>query len=162
MDTIMDTIFGRGSHGPEEGVSFLQVSQSGVRQEVQKCDTVLGQGVVYWVDLRVGGRRIRERIGPSRAVAEARELKLKQEKAKARALEESELAVTYRLEDLWPRYAAWCRNHNRDFRNKKLSVGEASSPLLRAVHPRGAESAARGELPFQKARGGRKARHREP
>ena len=69
-------------------------------KKCRKCGTVLGQGVVYWVDLWIAGKRIRERIGPSRSAASARELKLKQEKARAKAMDKSELALTYCLEDL--------------------------------------------------------------
>ena len=96
----------------------------------RKCGAVLGQGVVYWVDLWVGGRRIRERVGPSRSAAEARELKLRQEKAKAKVTDKSELALAYRLEDLWPRYAAWCRIHNRDYVHKKCRWNKHLKPFF--------------------------------
>ena len=81
--------------------------------------SLVSQGIVYWVDVWVGGRRIRERVGPSREAAAARELKLKREKARAKVMGVRELAMSYRLEDLWPRYATWCKIHNRDFKGKK-------------------------------------------
>ncbi|WP_456371190.1 phage integrase [Thermodesulfatator atlanticus] len=84
-----------------------------------KCGTTLGPDVVYWVDVWVGGRRVRERIGPSRTAAKARELKLKQEEAKAKAMDGDNLGIFYTLADFWPRYAAWCRIHNRDFKVKR-------------------------------------------
>lgn len=90
------------------------------KRKCVKCSaSLVSPDVVYWVDVWIGGRRIRERIGPSRSAAEARELSLKRQKAEAKALGTDLLAQTTKLEDLWPRYLTWCRVNNRDPKTKK-------------------------------------------
>ncbi len=90
------------------------------RRKCLKCGHVLGPDVVYWVDVWVLGKRVRERIGPSYTAAKTRELALKLEKTKAKVEGKSVLSSITRLEDLWPRYYLWARSHNRSPKTKKF------------------------------------------
>ena len=90
------------------------------KRKCVRCGVSLtSPAVVYWVDVWLHGRRVRERIGPSRSAAKARELELKRREAQVKARGTSWLAENTRLEDLWPRYYLWCRSHNRSPETKR-------------------------------------------
>lgn len=81
--------------------------------------SVQGKGIVWWVDVWLNDKRIRERIGPSKSMAEARELALKQKKAEIKVHPEKALEVLT-LEEFWKRrYFVWVKVYNRSWSGKK-------------------------------------------
>jgi len=82
------------------------------------CGTSLkGPHIVWWVYLRFPDRTYVRRIGPDRKAAEAHELEVKREKIRNKLLKKTDPA-SVTVEDIWPRYYAWCLKMNRDPQTK--------------------------------------------
>jgi len=87
-------------------------------KKCRKCQNDLSGKVTWWVDLNTSEGRIRKRIGPDRQAAEAYELALKQKRVRKKVFGEIDEIEPITLEELWPKYAAWCKVNNESFETK--------------------------------------------
>lgn len=113
------------------------------RRKCRRCGRSL-EGGVYWVDVKVKGKRVRRRVGPSRTEALRLEAEIRRILLGKETLnEEEEKTETdgLTLEKLWnERYWPWCLLHNRSpetklFRWRKHLKPEFGKLQLEDVRP---------------------------
>ncbi len=114
-------------------------------EKVKKC-SICGHTldeIDYWVDLHTSEGRIRKKVGPDKKAAKALELELKRRLIRQKVFGEIEETEPITLEELWPKYAAWCKVNNESFETKVYrwkKLGPVfGKKLLNQITPRLAE-----------------------